>query len=232
MKDYNELLRSGFSALGLSFDAIHAVRAASERVAGQPSEGCEDKEGLLLRLREEMGDCTRCRLHETRTKLVFGTGNPCTDVMFVGEAPGEDEDIKGEPFVGRAGRLLDLMIGSIGLSRKTNTYIANVLKSRPPGNKISDVPDCIPVCLPFLLEQIRIVSPRVICCLGATAAQTLLRTNTPITKLRGHFIEWDGGIKLLPTYHPSYLLRSPIAKRDVWDDMKKLRDMLQALKEE
>ena len=191
---------------------------------------CKDKFSLMEELKNELGDCKRCELHKTRTNIVFGVGNPCSDIMFVGEAPGEEEDLKGEPFVGRAGRLLDSMLASIGLSRDKNVYIANVLKSRPPENKISNHLESIPVCMPFLLKQIEIVNPKIICCLGAVAAQTLLKTKEPISKIRGNFYDFKG-IKVLPTYHPSYLLRNPIAKKEAWEDFKKVIKMLNFLKE-
>lgn len=191
---------------------------------------CKDKFSLMEELRNELGDCKRCELHKTRTNIVFGVGNPCSDIMFVGEAPGEEEDLKGEPFVGRAGRLLDSMLASIGLSRDNNVYIANVLKSRPPENKISNHLESINVCIPFLLKQIEIVKPKMICCLGAVAAQAILKTKEPISKIRGNFFDYKD-IKVLPTYHPSYLLRNPIAKKEAWEDLKKVIKMLNFLKE-
>ncbi len=191
---------------------------------------CTDKETLLIRLKEEIGDCKRCELYKTRTNLVFGVGNPCSDIMLVGEAPGEEEDLKGEPFVGRAGRLLDKMLETIGLSRKTNVYIANVLKSRPPENKIINHMDSINVCLPFLLKQIEIISPKLIVCLGSISAHALLKTKEPITKLRGRFYNIDN-MKIIATYHPSYLLRNPYAKKEAWEDLKKIREMILRLRE-
>lgn len=169
-------------------------------------------------------------MYKTRTNIVFGVGNPCSDIMFIGEAPGEEEDLKGEPFVGRAGKLLDNMLLTIGLSREKNIYIANVLKSRPPENKIANHLESIPVCMPFLKKQIEIVSPKIICCLGSIAAQAILNTKQPISKIRGHFHDVDG-IKVLPTFHPSFLLRNPIAKKEAWEDLKKIKKMLDVLKE-
>lgn len=192
---------------------------------------CVDKEKLLKELREELGECTRCELHKTRTNIVFGVGNPCSKIMFIGEAPGEEEDLKGEPFVGRAGKLLDRMLESIGLNRNENVYIANVLKSRPPDNKISLCLDSIPKCLPFLLKQIEIISPKIICCLGSIATTALLKKNEPITKIRGIIHDYNG-IILIPTYHPSYLLRNPIAKKDAWEDFKKIKLLLKRIEEE
>lgn len=145
--------------------------------------------------------------------------------MFVGEAPGEDEDRQGEPFVGRAGQLLTKIIEAIGMTRE-QVYIANVIKCRPPGNRNPEA-DEVATCEPFLAEQLAIVRPRVVVALGKFAAQSLLRTTEPITKLRGRVFEWQGAA-LIPTFHPAYLLRNPPAKREVWDDMKKVRDLLQA----
>ncbi len=192
---------------------------------------CLDKESLLNRLRQEIGYCKRCELYKTRTNIVFGVGNPCTDIMFVGEAPGEEEDLKGEPFVGRAGRLLDRMLEAIGMSRKTNVYIANVLKSRPPENKIINYMSSIDICLPFLLRQIEIINPKLIVCLGTIAAHALLKIKEPITKIRGRFYMYDKSIKLIATYHPSYLLRNPYAKKEAWEDLKKIKEMIVKLRE-
>jgi DNA polymerase len=178
----------------------------------------------LASIRADLGDCTRCKLHTLgRKQIVFGEGNPDADLMFIGEAPGADEDAKGVPFIGRAGQLLTKIIEAIGLTRD-QVYIANVIKCRPPGNRNPE-PDEIAECEPFLLRQIESVRPKVIVALGTFAAHTLLRTDAPISKLRGTFHEYHGA-KLLPTFHPAYLLRSPERKRDVWDDMKKVRAVL------
>lgn len=175
-------------------------------------------------LRAHIGDCTRCKLHTLgRKQVVFGAGNPNADLMFVGEAPGADEDEQGVPFIGRAGQLLTRIIEAIGLTRD-DVYIANVIKCRPPGNRNPE-PDEIAQCEPFLLRQIETIKPKVIVALGTFAAHTLLRTDAPISKLRGQFHEYHGA-QLLPTFHPAYLLRSPDKKRDVWDDMKKVRAVL------
>jgi DNA polymerase len=176
-------------------------------------------------IRENLGDCTRCKLHLGRKHIVFGVGNPNADLMFVGEAPGADEDTQGEPFVGRAGQLLTKIIEAIGLTRG-DVYIANVIKCRPPGNRNPE-PDEVEQCEPFLFRQIDTVSPKVIVALGKFAAQSLLRTNDPITRLRGREFTCRSAI-LIPTYHPAYLLRTPSAKRDVWEDMKKVRAILTA----
>ena len=178
----------------------------------------------LPSIRAHIGDCTRCKLHTLgRKQVVFGAGNPNADLMFVGEAPGADEDEQGVPFIGRAGQLLTKIIEAIGLTRD-DVYIANVIKCRPPGNRNPE-PDEIAECEPFLLRQIETIRPKVIVALGTFAAHTLLRTDAPISKLRGKFHEYHGA-QLLPTFHPAYLLRSPEKKRDVWDDMKKVRAVL------
>jgi uracil-DNA glycosylase len=178
----------------------------------------------LAAIREDIGDCTRCKLHrQGRTQVVFGVGNPEADLMFVGEAPGGDEDIQGIPFVGRAGQLLTKIIEAIELTRE-DVYIANVIKCRPPGNRNPD-PDEVETCEPFLFRQIDVVKPRVIVALGTFAAKTLLKTQDPISRLRGRVYDYRGA-KLIPTFHPAFLLRSPERKRDVWEDMKKVRAIL------
>jgi DNA polymerase len=175
-------------------------------------------------IRHDLGECTRCKLSGLgRRQIVFGVGNPSADLMFVGEAPGADEDVQGEPFVGRAGQLLTKIIESIGL-RREDVYIANVIKCRPPGNRNPE-PDEVEQCEPFLFRQIDVIRPKVIVALGKFAAQSLLRTVEPITRLRGREFTWREAT-LIPTYHPAYLLRNPSAKRDVWEDMKKVRGIL------
>ncbi len=173
--------------------------------------------GLLTQLRAEIGDCQRCKLHTGRTNLVFGVGNPAAELLFVGEGPGADEDLKGEPFVGRAGQLLDRMISAMGLTR-AEVYICNIVKCRPPGNRNPE-PDEIETCLPFLVKQIGAVNPRVIVTLGKIATQTLLKDASPISRLRGHWREAMGK-PLMPTFHPAYLLRSPGEKAKAWEDLK------------
>jgi uracil-DNA glycosylase family 4 len=178
----------------------------------------------LVAIREDIGDCTRCKLHTLgRQQVVFGVGNPNADLMFVGEAPGADEDIKGEPFVGRAGQLLTKIIEAIGLAR-TDVYIANVIKCRPPQNRNPEQ-DEVDTCEPFLFRQIDVIEPKVIVALGTFAARALLRTLDPISRLRGRVFEYRGA-KLIPTFHPAYLLRNPSCRRDVWEDMKKARALL------
>ena len=182
-------------------------------------------EERLRLIREELGDCTRCRLHGGRKTLVFGVGNPDAALMFVGEAPGRDEDIQGIPFVGRAGQLLTRIIEAIDL-RREDVYIANVIKCRPSDNR-NPQPDEVRTCEPFLFAQIDAIRPRVIVAMGSFAARTLLRTEDAISRLRGRVYEFRGA-RLIPTFHPAFLLRSPDRKRDVWEDMKKVRSILQA----
>ena len=173
----------------------------------------------LQEIREDIGDCTRCKLHKLgRRQIVFGVGNPNADLMFVGEAPGADEDIQGIPFVGRAGQLLTKMIEAMGFTRD-QVYIANVIKCRPPENRNPE-PDEVERCEPFLFKQIESIQPKVIVALGAFAAKTLLKTQDPISRLRGRVYEYHGA-KLIPTFHPSFLLRSPNQKKYAWDDLKK-----------
>lgn len=170
----------------------------------------------LRAIRADIGDCTRCKLHGGRTHVVFGVGDPAAQLMFVGEGPGADEDQQGEPFVGRAGQLLTKMIEAMGFAR-SDVYIANVVKCRPPGNRDPE-PDEIESCEPFLKAQIAAIRPRVIVALGRFAVQTLLHDATPISRLRGRWREYEG-VKLMPTFHPAYLLRSPAEKKPAWDDL-------------
>jgi uracil-DNA glycosylase family 4 len=172
------------------------------------------------RLREEVRACTRCALHETRTQAVFGVGNPQAEWMVVGEAPGAEEDRRGEPFVGRAGQLLDAMLRALGLSRAMNVYIANILKSRPPGNR-DPRPEEVAACLPYLHRQIALVRPRLLLAVGRIAAQTLLQTDAPLGRLRGQVHPFgERNVPLVVTYHPAYLLRSPADKCKAWEDLK------------
>lgn len=183
--------------------------------------------GGLGELREAIGDCRRCKLWSGRTHLVFGVGNPRAKVMFVGEGPGREEDLQGEPFVGRAGQLLtDIITKGMGL-RREDVYIANVIKCRPPDNRNPE-PDEVESCEPFLMKQIELVRPQVIVALGKFAVQTLLKDKTPITRLRGIWQDYHG-IKLMPTLHPAYLLRNPGDKKLVWEDIKKVLKELNAL---
>ena len=187
--------------------------------ASQPPEPLpiiQDKPAALKAIRADIGDCTRCRLHKGRTNLVFGVGNPNADLMFVGEGPGADEDAQGEPFVGRAGQLLNNMISAMGLKRE-DVYIANVVKCRPPGNRTPEKDEC-DVCSPFLLRQIEVIQPKVIVALGAVAAKNLLAVNDSMANLRGRWYDFRGS-RLAVTYHPAYLLRDPRQKKETWKDL-------------
>ncbi len=177
----------------------------------------------LESVRSEMGECTLCKLHKGRHTIVFGVGNPQARLMFVGEAPGEDEDLKGEPFVGKAGQLLTKMIEAMGLGRE-DVYICNTVKCRPPNNRNPE-PDELAACEPFLKGQLASVKPEAIVTLGKFAAQALLRDQTPITRLRGQWREYEG-IPVMPTFHPAYLLRSPQEKGKVWDDLQSVMKKL------
>jgi DNA polymerase len=210
------------------------VRSQKSEARGQRSEVISRKpevrsqkpassEEKLKKLREEIGECRLCRLHKGRTHLVFGAGNPNAKLMFIGEGPGRDEDLKGEPFVGRAGQLLTKIIQAMGFKR-SDVYIANIVKCRPPENRNPE-PDEIETCAPFLLKQIEIIKPKAIICLGKFAAQTMLETLEPITRLRGKMGEFKG-IPVMPTYHPAYLLRNPGAKKIVWEDVKRVMKIL------
>jgi uracil-DNA glycosylase len=195
--------------------ALSAAPGASEPV---PVTIVRSAAEALAAIRADIGVCTRCKLHGLgRTQIVFGVGNPNADLMFVGEAPGADEDIQGVPFVGRAGQLLTKMIEAMGFARD-DVYIANVLKCRPPNNRNPE-PDEIATCEPFLFQQVASIEPKVVIALGAFAARTLLKTDAPISKLRGRVFDFRGA-KLIPTFHPSFLLRSPGYKREAWDDLK------------
>jgi DNA polymerase len=170
----------------------------------------------LQLVRDELGDCTRCKLSKERKNIVFGVGNPDAALVFVGEAPGAEEDRTGEPFVGAAGQLLTKMIEAMGFHR-SDVYICNIIKSRPPGNRNPE-PDEIAACEPFLKQQLAAIRPRMLVCLGKFAAQTLLRSDAPISRMRGRFQAYEG-IPLMPTFHPAFLLRNPSAKREVWADL-------------
>ena len=176
----------------------------------------QDKPAALKIIREDIGDCTRCRLHERRTNIVFGVGNVNADIMFVGEGPGADEDAQGEPFVGRAGQLLNNMISAMGIKRE-DVYIANVVKCRPPGNRTPEKDEC-DICSPFLLRQIEVIRPKVIVALGAVAAKNLLAINDSMANLRGRWYDFKGS-RLTVTYHPAYLLRDPRQKKETWKDL-------------
>jgi len=198
-----------------------AVAGGSARLA-EPTSDAPGVAGTsdLAELRGAIGDCTRCKLSRARTQIVFGVGNPRARLVFVGEGPGRDEDLQGEPFVGRAGQLLTDIIEKGMRLKRADVYICNVVKCRPPENRNPE-PDEVAACSPFLVRQIELVDPEVIVALGKFAAQTLLQTTTPITKLRGEWREYRG-IPLMPTLHPAYLLRNPADKRLVWEDVKQV----------
>lgn len=210
-----------------------AVKPAEEKIFevlnARPEQQVADPAAALKLIREDMGECTRCKLHQQgRKQIVFGVGDPRAELMFVGEGPGADEDIKGEPFVGRAGQLLNNMIKAMGLNRE-DIYIANVVKCRPPGNRTPERDEC-DTCSPFLMRQIAVIKPKVIVALGAVAAKNLLAINAPMSELRGRFYDfmpsgarssdpsWPGA-KLAVTYHPAFLLRDPRQKGEAWKDL-------------
>jgi uracil-DNA glycosylase family 4 len=199
-----------------------------EIVTPKPDYGVPDPVAALKLIREDLGDCTRCKLHKGRTNIVFGVGNPRAELMFVGEGPGADEDAQGEPFVGRAGQLLNNMIRAMGL-RREDVYIANVVKCRPPGNRTPERDEC-ETCSPFLMRQIAVIKPKVVVALGAVSAKNLLAINAPMFELRGRFYDftpagarssdpsWPGA-RLAVTYHPAFLLRDPRQKGEAWKDL-------------
>src|SRR5712692_4836262 len=201
--------------------AVIAVSAVEEGLFEvmnpKPESGVADPAKALHIVREDLGDCTRCRLHKQgRKQIVFGVGSPRAELMFIGEAPGADEDEQGEPFVGRAGQLLNNMIKAMGLQRR-DVYIANIIKCRPPGNRTPERDEC-ETCSPFLMRQIAVIQPKVIVALGAVAAKTLLAINAPMAELRGHWYDFRG-TKLAVTYHPAFLLRDPRQKKEAWKDL-------------
>ncbi len=196
---------------------------AAEHILGGTPDGYRAPGRTLDDVRRDLGDCRRCGLCTLRKSIVFGEGNPDAELVFVGEAPGADEDLQGRPFVGSAGQLLTRIIQAMGLKRE-DVYICNILKCRPPGNR-NPMPDEIAACEPFLVEQIQVINPKMICALGTVAARTLLKTEVPITLLRGRFHTYHG-VKLMPTYHPAYLLRNPGAKKQVWEDVQMIMKLL------
>lgn len=200
---------------------VHAVPPPTLSLFGETPGRIEDD--TLEKIRADLGDCQRCKLAPHRTNIVFGVGSPRAQLVFVGEAPGADEDAQGEPFVGRAGRLLTHWIESLGMTRR-EVYICNVIKCRPPGNR-SPEKDEIQTCLPFLLRQLDVLRPRLICCLGSVALQTLLGKSLAISRARGQFFDYRG-TKLFATFHPAYLLRNPNANRQVQEDLRKIRRFL------
>jgi len=206
LKAYVEYLK------GMGVETLPVSEEKAEKVITSEAPTLEE-------IRRELGDCKRCKLHRTRSTIVFGEGSKKAKLMFIGEGPGYDEDVQGRPFVGKAGQLLTKIIQSIHLERE-EVYITNIIKCRPPQNRNPE-PDEIQSCHPFLQKQIQSIRPKMICALGTFAAQTLLSTDAKITSLRGRVFEL-GGIKVLPTYHPAYLLRNPERKREVWEDMKQI----------
>ena len=193
------------------------ARRVVRNLAPSPSQRFADPVQALRAIREDIGDCTRCRLDKQgRKQIVFGVGNPRAELMFIGEAPGADEDQQGEPFVGRAGQLLNNMIKAMGL-RREDIYIANIIKCRPPGNRTPERDEC-ETCSPFLMRQIATIKPKAIVALGAVAAKTLLAINAPMSELRGKWYDFRG-TKLAVTYHPAFLLRDPRQKKEAWKDL-------------
>lgn len=204
-----EMQHSASSQRSLEEPQVPVVSMTSE-------EQMTSEQGLRV-IREDLGDCTRCPLHKQgRKQIVFGVGNPRADIMFVGEGPGADEDQQGEPFVGRAGQLLNNMISAMGIGRE-DVYIANVVKCRPPGNRTPEREEC-ETCSPFLLRQIAVVKPKIVVALGAVAAKTLLGVNDAMVNLRGRIYDFKN-TKLAVTYHPAYLLRDPRQKKEAWKDL-------------
>jgi uracil-DNA glycosylase family 4 len=211
LKSYLEYLK------GMGISSLPASESNSEKTVSSEIL-------TLAEVRKELGDCKRCKLYRARRTIVFGEGNDKAELMFIGEGPGYDEDVQGRPFVGRAGQLLTKIIESINLPRQ-EVYITNIVKCRPPQNRNPE-PDEIQSCNPFLMNQITVIQPKIICALGTFSAQTLLKTDTKITALRGKLFDLEG-IKVIPTYHPAFLLRNPERKREVWEDMKKIAELIQ-----
>ncbi len=205
--------------------AVSAATAASDDPPPQVSPPVEGADTSLESVASEALECVACRLHETRTKVVFGVGNPDARLMFIGEGPGRDEDLQGEPFVGRAGQLLTKIIKAMGYERE-DVYIANAVKCRPPQNRDPQADEAA-ACRHFLMRQVAVIQPEIIVLLGRSAVGTVLDISSPLSRLRGSFRDWNGA-KVMCTYHPAYLLRNPSAKGMVWDDMKLVRDALDA----
>jgi DNA polymerase len=212
-----DLQESGLDELPLGQGSRQLQPGAEGAGAAVPGESLEE-------IRADLGDCHRCSLGGQRTNLVYGVGNPLARLVFVGEAPGRDEDLKGEPFVGEAGQLLTKIIQAMGFERD-QVYICNVLKCRPPGNR-NPHHDEVESCSPFMLRQVKAIAPAVIVGLGTFAVQTLLQSKEPISRLRGHFHDYHG-IPLMPTFHPAFLLRNPEKKREVWADMQQVMRLLE-----
>jgi DNA polymerase len=220
-------------ALGVNF--VETTLTGTPRAAVRRGEPTIEKDSVsqssgLAAVREDLGDCIRCKLHKGRKNIVFGEGNPNAVLVFVGEGPGQEEDLQGRPFVGAAGQLLtDIIVKGMQLKRE-DVYICNIIKCRPPGNRNPE-PDEVEACEPFLIEQLRAINPKIIIGLGNVAVKTLLKTKEGITSLRGNWKTYQG-IPLMPTFHPAYLLRTPSDKRLVWDDIKKVIAKLEKLRRE
>ncbi|HET9468478.1 MAG TPA: uracil-DNA glycosylase [Vicinamibacterales bacterium] len=225
LKFFGELGVAGYRKDPLwSARADDNTRSADLQVGPPTAQSPQPTAQSLAAIREDIGECVRCKLCTLgRKQIVFGVGNPNADLMFVGEAPGRDEDIQGIPFVGRAGQKLTQIIEAIGLTRE-DVYIANVIKCRPPENRNPE-PDEVEQCEPFLFRQIDTIKPKVIVALGTFAAKSLLKTTDSISRLRGRVYDYRGA-KLVPTFHPAFLLRNPSCRREVWEDMKKVRALL------
>ena len=231
LEEYLSTLRflkgMGITTLPLEKEILMPVSTDTQPAAPreqEPQTTQGDPARLLKELEKSMAGCTRCKLAKGRTKLVFGEGSPSADLMFVGEGPGRDEDIQGRPFVGRAGQLLTRIINAMKLKR-SDVYIANIVKCRPPNNRNPE-PDEVVACKPFLMKQIGIIRPKVICALGSVAFQNLMETKAPISKSRGRLTPWRDDILVMPTFHPAFLLRNPNKKRDVWEDVQVIMKFL------
>jgi uracil-DNA glycosylase len=222
IKALEEFKRSGVTHIEVSRETLEQLGSRpSSREVARPA---HDSAGEMKRLEADAKRCVKCdELSRRRQSVVFGVGNVRADVMFIGEAPGADEDAQGEPFVGRAGQLLTKIIEAMGYTRE-DVYITNIIKCRPPQNR-TPLPDEVTNCLPYVLRQIELIQPKVIVALGATALRALLDVQLGITKMRGHWYTFRD-IPIMPTFHPAYLLRNPAAKREVWDDMKAVLDKL------
>jgi len=224
-EDTIERARSQVNLFGETVSPVASAKEMKMKTSNAATSGSAEvwNDGSLEDIRSDLGQCTRCRLHEHRTNIVFGEGNPAAELVFVGEGPGADEDRTGRPFVGKAGKLLDKIIEAMGMGR-SDVYIANVVKCRPPENRTPERDEAA-TCGPFLFRQLGFIRPKVIVALGAPALQCLTGSREGITKVRGHWQEWHG-IKVMPTYHPAYLLRVPDKKKETWEDMKRVRDYI------
>ena len=219
--------REYLEAIGIDLWLSRAAAPAAAAAPAMPPAVAQGADERWESLRQQVLNCTRCALHATRTQGVLGVGPRRCDWLVIGEAPGAEEDRRGEPFVGAAGQLLDAMLKAIGLDRRSNVYIANVLKSRPPGNR-DPKPEEVAACLPYLERQIELIQPKIMLAVGRIAAQNLLGTDAPLGRLRGQ-VHRFGATPLVVTYHPAYLLRTPADKRKAWEDLKFARTVYQQL---